>query len=102
MSGEAKLGYAPPAKGLGAILPYARFAYIELALLNKPHCIYMVYYPHVVGLAYASSISSSPMSPETIANRIVNLLVWTVLMRSAICAWNDNINQHYDRQTARC
>ncbi|KAK8054755.1 UbiA prenyltransferase [Apiospora phragmitis] len=58
--------------------------------------------PHLVGLIYASSVLDKPVPLEVLGNRVAILMVWTFFWRSAGCAWNDNIDQDFDRKTARC
>ncbi|PYH92916.1 UbiA prenyltransferase [Aspergillus ellipticus CBS 707.79] len=95
-------GYTPPQSGPLTLLPPSWIPYIELIRLDKPHGIYMMYYPHVLGVLYSSTLTPTPLSPTTTLTLLARLLLWTILLRSTSCAWNDNIDQDYDRKTARC
>jgi 4-hydroxybenzoate polyprenyltransferase len=94
--------YALPTKGLLSNLPASWVPYAELIRLEKPHGIYMIYFPHFVGLIYAASISPAPVPFSTLMKNAGVFLAWTFWLRGAGCAWNDNIDQEYDRRTARC
>ncbi|KAK6836152.1 4-hydroxybenzoate polyprenyl transferase [Apiospora arundinis] len=94
--------YVPPTTGILSALPSSWVPYAELIRLHQPHGIYMIAFPHLVGLMYASAVLEKPVPPPVLANRIAILMVWTFFWRSAGCAWNDNIDQDFDRQTARC
>ncbi|KAM0450930.1 hypothetical protein ACHAO4_006322 [Trichoderma viride] len=94
--------YSPPTKGLLSYLPASWVPYAELIRLDKPHGIYMILYPYILGTLYAAKIASAPLPLPLVINRIIQLTIWTFFLRSAGCAWNDNIDQDYDRQTARC
>lgn len=94
--------YVAPSRGVLSTLPSSWVPYAELIRLHQPHGIYMIAFPHLVGLMYASSVLDEPVPLSMFANRAAVLLVWTFFWRSAGCAWNDNIDQDFDRKTARC
>ncbi|KAK6215650.1 hypothetical protein QIS74_08669 [Colletotrichum tabaci] len=96
--------YKPPTKGFLSILPASWVPYAELTRIHQPHGIYMIYFPHLVGLAYAASVQPADlaMPPSELAYRAAVMLGWTVFWRSGVCVWNDNIDQDFDRKTARC
>ncbi|ETS03175.1 hypothetical protein M419DRAFT_66126, partial [Trichoderma reesei RUT C-30] len=94
--------YTPPTKGILSCLPSSWVPYAELIRLDKPHGIYMTIYPYALGLLYASQLTSESLPPNVVLSRFLNLAIWTFLIRSAGCAWNDNVDQDFDRQTARC
>ncbi|WYZ36361.1 hypothetical protein EsH8_XIII_000013 [Colletotrichum jinshuiense] len=96
------VGYVPPTRGLLSTLPASWVPYGELIRLHQPHGIYIVGFPHVVGLVYAASLLETPMPPAALWERAAVLLNWVFFSRSAGCAWNDIIDQDLDRQTARC
>lgn len=92
----------PPTKGILSKLPSPWVPYAELIRLTQPHGIYMICFPHVVGLIFGSSLQDPPVPLPVLAQRAGILLIWTFFWRSAGCAWNDNIDQEFDRKTARC
>ncbi|KAF7554692.1 hypothetical protein G7Z17_g2693 [Cylindrodendrum hubeiense] len=99
-----KLGadYAPPTQGILSKLPASWVPYAELIRLNQPHGLYMIYFPHIVGLMYACSARPTAVPGSMLAHRLVLFAVWTFLMRGAGCAWNDIVDQDFDRKTERC
>lgn len=94
--------YVPPATGILSTLPSSWVPYAELIRLHQPHGIYLVAFPHLIGLMYASSVLAEPVPLSALGRRVAVLMVWTFFMRSAGCAWNDTIDQNFDRKTARC
>ncbi|UKZ74618.1 hypothetical protein TrVFT333_002288 [Trichoderma virens FT-333] len=94
--------YSPPTKGFLSYVPSSWVPYVELTRFEKPHGIYMILYPYIMGLLYAARIAPAPISLSFFISRAITLTIWTVFLRSAGCAWNDNVDQDYDRKTARC
>ncbi|KXX82806.1 4-hydroxybenzoate polyprenyltransferase, mitochondrial [Madurella mycetomatis] len=95
--------YTPPTTGILSLLPVSWVPFAELIRLHQPHGLYMTYYPNILGLLYASAVSpSGPIPLSTLSQRAALLAAWTFLLRSAGCAWNDVVDQDYDRRTARC
>ncbi|PYH99808.1 hypothetical protein BO71DRAFT_138784 [Aspergillus ellipticus CBS 707.79] len=94
--------YRPPCGGLFSILPSSWVPYAELIRINKPHGIFLVWFPHIVGLAYASAIGPAPAPVNTLFTRALRLMLWSALCRSAGCVWNDYVDQEFDRKTERC
>ncbi|RAK96955.1 4-hydroxybenzoate octaprenyltransferase [Aspergillus ibericus CBS 121593] len=92
----------PPQGGLLSILPSSWVPYAELIRIDKPHGIFLVWVPHIVGLAYASAIGPSPAPLRTLYTQALRLMLWAGLCRSAGCVWNDIVDQDFDRKTARC
>ncbi|KAH7118686.1 UbiA prenyltransferase family-domain-containing protein [Dactylonectria estremocensis] len=102
-SKTAKSGhYTPPTKGILSKLPASWVPYAELVRLEQPHGIYMIYFPHIVGLMYACSARPSAVPASMLAHRLVVFAIWTFFMRGAGCAWNDITDQDFDRKTERC
>ncbi|KAG9258405.1 UbiA prenyltransferase family-domain-containing protein [Emericellopsis atlantica] len=93
-------GYQVPTKGILSKLPASWVPYAELIRLEQPHGNYMIYFPHIVGLMYATAIRPTPVS--VLVHRAGIFAIWTFFMRGAGCAWNDNVDQEFDRKTARC
>lgn len=92
--------YTPPTKGILSKLPASWVPYAQLIRLEQPHGNYMIFFPHIVGLMYASAIRPTELS--VLGHRAAIFAVWTFLMRGAGCAWNDNVDQDFDRKTERC
>ncbi|GAB1313203.1 hypothetical protein MFIFM68171_03413 [Madurella fahalii] len=100
---EPQPTYTPPTTGILSLLPTSWVPFAELIRLHQPHGLYMTYFPNILGLLYASSVSpSGPLPFSTLSQRAGVLVAWTFLLRSAVCAWNDVVDQDYDRKTARC
>jgi 4-hydroxybenzoate polyprenyltransferase len=76
--------------------------FAELIRLEQPHGNYMCYFPHAVGLLYASAVQSTPVPLSTLGHRACIFAIWTFFLRGAGCAWNDIVDQDLDRKTARC
>ncbi|KAK7419764.1 hypothetical protein QQX98_003136 [Neonectria punicea] len=94
--------YTPPTKGILSKLPASWVPYAELIRLEQPHGIYMIFFPHVVGLMYACSARPSAVPASMLGQRLFIFAVWTFFMRGAGCAWNDITDQEFDRKTERC
>ncbi|TLD33419.1 hypothetical protein PspLS_00309 [Pyricularia sp. CBS 133598] len=101
-AGPANVSYSAPTRGLLSTLPASWVPYAELIRLHQPHGIYIVGFPHVVGLMYAASVLETPLPPAALWERAAVLSNWVLFARSAGCAWNDIVDQDLDRQTARC
>ncbi|CAN8103578.1 unnamed protein product [Discula destructiva] len=102
---NAKGDYKAPTKGVLSILPASWVPYAELIRFSQPHGIYMIYFPYIVGLMYAGSakdLAAAALPPSVLLNRLAVLGVWTFFLRSAGCAWNDIVDQDFDRKTERC
>jgi 4-hydroxybenzoate polyprenyltransferase len=85
-----------------AWLPQTCVPYAELTRIDQPHGILVAFFTHMLGLSYAVAMKDAPHQLPQFARTTGRLLCWTVLCRSAGCAWNDVVDQDYDRQTARC
>lgn len=101
LAGEA-VPYTAPTKGILSKVPASWVPYGELIRIHQPHGIYLSYFPHLAGLMYASAVRDVVVAPPTLGRCAVVLLIWTVFWRSTGCAWNDNIDQEFDRKTTRC
>ncbi|KAK4200399.1 mitochondrial 4-hydroxybenzoate polyprenyltransferase [Triangularia verruculosa] len=95
--------YTPPTSFPLSLIPSSWIPFAELIRLHQPHGLYMTYFPNLLGLLYASCAHpSGPIPPLNLAHSAASLLLWTFLFRSVGCAWNDIIDQDYDRKTTRC
>ncbi|KFA70128.1 hypothetical protein S40285_06629 [Stachybotrys chlorohalonatus IBT 40285] len=89
-------------RGLLRLVPKAWVPYGELMRLELPHGLYLCYFPLFVGILHGSVISPVPVKPSEIAYQATLYLGWNFFLRGAGCAWNDNVDQEFDRQTGRC
>ncbi|MCJ1466616.1 Para-hydroxybenzoate--polyprenyltransferase, mitochondrial precursor (PHB:polyprenyltransferase) [Pseudocyphellaria aurata] len=94
--------YLPPTKGFLSILPAACAPYAQLMRLEKPGGFYAFYFPCVLGLLYAACIANDIVPPTQLLRESGFFLLGAIILRGAACTWNDNIDQDFDRQVARC
>jgi 4-hydroxybenzoate polyprenyltransferase len=71
--------------------------------LDRPAGFTGYFMPSILGLVYTASLAG----PEAVS--ATQLCAWSgfylitnIFIRGAACTWNDNIDQDYDRQVARC
>ncbi|KAI5367917.1 Putative UbiA prenyltransferase family [Septoria linicola] len=98
----SKPSYTAPSGGIFTILPASIVPYAELMRLDRPSGYYAFYWHYAIGIAFAGSIAPVPPTVSQMASLAVYLALWVVIYRGAVCAWNDNIDQDFDRQVARC
>ena len=91
-----------PSSGFFAHLPPSWVPYAQLMRLDRPGGFYAFYFPYLIGLSFAACISHDTLEPLLLLDRAALFLVGCVILRGAACTWNDNIDQDYDRQVARC
>ena len=84
------------------LIPPAWLPYAQLMRLDRPWGVLAFYVPYLAGLCMASCMSPTTISPSVLAKSSIMLLGWSVLNRGWQCAWNDNVDQEFDRQVARC
>lgn len=94
--------YSDPKSGLLSKLPASWVPYGQLMRLDRPAGFYAFYFPYVTGTLFAACISSEVPDPAVIAGLLALLLPFNILLRGAACAWNDNVDQEFDRQVERC
>ena len=98
--------YVPPQHGLLAHIPTPWVPYAELMRLDRPAGLYAFYFPYLTGLSYSACVAQTRSPPPPPPSQLLWLsllfLGGSVLLRGAACAWNDNIDQDFDRQVARC
>ncbi|MCJ1374868.1 Para-hydroxybenzoate--polyprenyltransferase, mitochondrial precursor (PHB:polyprenyltransferase) [Loxospora ochrophaea] len=87
------------AKGILSILPTSWVPFAELIRLEKPAGYTYMYVPAAVGTLLAAILS--PTSPGQLITVNVVFFLATVVVRSLACAWNDILDQDYDRKVAR-
>lgn len=94
--------YADPTKGFVSCLPRSWIPYAQLMRLERPAGLYAFYFPYLIGLMYAACIAPEPPSPLHLLHIAAVLLPGNMILRGAACAWNDNVDQKFDRRVARC
>lgn len=87
--------------GFLSVLPSTWTPYAQLMRLDRPAGFYAFYVPYLIGLGYGACLSQSVPSPGYLLSRSSLFLVYCVILRGAACAWNDNVDQEFDRQVAR-
>lgn len=101
--GEVK-GYKKPSHGLFPIMPDSWIPYAELMRLDRISGFWAFYWHYLIGLGFAINIP--PFSTDIDAKSIVLLMgylaLWSTIIRGIACTWNDNLDQDFDRQVARC
>ncbi len=70
--------------------------------LDRPAGFYAFYVPYLIGIAYAACIAPTTPEPLTIFGLAVLLIPFNIVLRGAACAWNDNVDQEFDRRVERC
>ena len=91
----------PKSAGSLSFLPLPWIPYIELMRLDKPAGFYAFYIPYLVGLGYGTCLAYPVPSPIHLLSLSGLFLVYCIILRGAACAWNDNVDQGFDRQVAR-
>ena len=94
--------YTPPKRGVLSVLPSALVPYGELMRIDRPAGFYAFYIPYLIGLGYAASIADPAPSPSHLAFLAGLFALGCVILRGAACAWNDNVDQDFDRKVERC
>ena len=87
--------------GFLSLLPPTWTPYAQLMRLDRPAGFYAFYIPYLIGLGYGACLAQSVPSPSYLLSLCGLFLVYCVLLRGAACAWNDNVDQKFDRQVAR-
>ncbi|KAI1112710.1 UbiA prenyltransferase family [Nemania sp. NC0429] len=97
-------GYKRPSHGLFRFIPDAWVPYAELMRLDRQSGFWAFYWHYLIGLGFAINIApfSSDMDLPTLAILAGYLGLWTTVFRGITCTWNDNLDQDFDRQVARC
>lgn len=93
--------YHPPRGGIFTIIPTCCVPYAELMRLDRPAGYYAFYWHYIIGLSFAASIAVPPPKASTLALLAAYLALWVLVLRGAVCTWNDNLDQSFDRRVAR-
>lgn len=75
--------------------------YGELMRLHRMLGFYLNTSPYIVGVAFAVSISSTPIPASVVCYRTVYLCIWSFFLRCAGCVWNDIVDSDLDRKVLR-
>ena len=94
--------YVPPQKGFLSALPSSWVPYAELMRLGKLAGLSAFYFPYIIGICYAACIADEAPPLEHMVFLCGLFLVGSVILRGAACAWNDNMDQDFDRKVTRC
>jgi len=96
--------YKRPKHGIFNILPDAWVPYAELMRLDRQAGFWAFYWHYLIGLGFAVNVEpfSSNIDIKTLAFLAAYLYIWTTVFRGITCTWNDNLDQDFDRQVARC
>ena len=93
--------YKPPRGGIFTILPTSWVPYAELMRLDRPAGYYAFYWHYIIGLSFAACIAVPPPTLTNLAILAAYLGFWVLILRGAVCTWNDNLDQSFDRKVAR-
>lgn len=93
--------YQPPRGGIFTFIPTSWVPFAELMRLDRPAGYYAFYWHYVIGLSFAASIAVPPPTPSTLAMLATYLAFWVLILRGAVCTWNDNLDQSFDRRVTR-
>jgi 4-hydroxybenzoate polyprenyltransferase len=103
--GEAKdIGYKRPNHGIFRFIPDAWVPYAELMRLDRLAGFWAYYWHYLIGIGFAINIPpfSQDLDLQGLVKLAAHLGLWTTVFRGITCTWNDNIDQDFDRQVARC
>ncbi|KAI9680454.1 MAG: hypothetical protein M1822_007212 [Bathelium mastoideum] len=97
-------GYSKPTQGLFRFIPDAWVPYAELMRLDRPSGFWAFYWHYLIGLGFAINVQpfSSNLDLVSVGLLAAYLGLWTTVFRGITCTWNDNLDQDFDRQVARC
>ena len=97
-------GYSKPSHGLFRFIPEAWVPYAELMRLDRQSGFWAFYWHYLIGLGFAINIPpfSSSLDLPALVLLATYMGLWTTVFRGITCTWNDNLDQDFDRQVARC
>lgn len=93
--------YSSPVYGILSKLPSSWVPYGELMRIDRPGGLYAFYFPYIFSTLYAACIAPNRPELQSVVCLIGLLLPFNILLRGAACAWNDNVDQSFDRQVER-
>lgn len=91
-----------PSGLLASMLPASILPYAQLMRLDRPAGLYAFYVPYLQGLAFTACVAKDVVEPAQLARDAATYLLWCVILRGYSCTWNDNMDQDFDRNVARC
>jgi len=105
--GAAKGGvvnYSRPYHGVFRFIPDVLVPYAELMRIDRQAGFWAYYWHYLIGIGFAINIQpfSSEMDVKSITVLALYLAIWVTIFRGITCTWNDNLDQDFDRQVARC
>ncbi|KAL2042602.1 hypothetical protein N7G274_004361 [Stereocaulon virgatum] len=89
-------------QGIICNLPAPWIPYAELMRLDRPAGFYAFYIPYLIGLSYGACLADPIPSPTRLSTLGGIFFIGCIILRGAACAWNDNVDQEFDRKVARC
>lgn len=97
-------GYSKPSHGLFRFIPDAWVPYAELMRLDRQSGFWAFYWHYLIGIGFAINIHpfSSDIDLPSLVVLAAYLGLWATVFRGITCTWNDNLDQDFDRQVARC
>lgn len=97
-------GYTKPSHGVFRLLPDTWVPYAELMRLDHQAGFWAFYWHYLIGLGFAVNVPpfSGDMDLAGLLLLAGHLWLWTTVFRGITCTWNDNLDQDFDRQVARC
>ncbi|KAK2011567.1 4-hydroxybenzoate polyprenyl transferase [Colletotrichum eremochloae] len=97
-------GYSKPSHGLFRFIPDAWVPYAELMRLDRQSGFWAFYWHYLIGLGFAINIPpfSHDIDLKSLGLLAAHMWLWTTVFRGITCTWNDNLDQDFDRQVARC
>ncbi|KAI1497638.1 UbiA prenyltransferase family [Biscogniauxia marginata] len=101
---NAVKGYSRPSHGLFRFMPDAWVPYAELMRLDRQSGFWAFYWHYLIGLGFAINIPpfSNDVDLKSLVLLAAYLGLWATVFRGITCTWNDNLDQDFDRQVARC
>ncbi|KAK2030008.1 4-hydroxybenzoate polyprenyl transferase [Colletotrichum zoysiae] len=96
--------YNKPTHGIFRFIPDAWVPYAELMRIDRQAGFWAFYWHYLIGLGFAVNIPpfSRDIDLKTLGFIAAYLGLWTTIFRGITCTWNDNLDQDFDRQVARC
>ena len=97
-------GYRKPSHGIFRFIPDAWVPYAELMRLDRLSGFWAFYWHYLIGFGFAINIPpfSSDIDLKALVLLAAYMGLWTTVFRGITCTWNDNQDQDFDRQVARC
>lgn len=100
----AEKTYTRPTHGIFRFIPDAWVPYAELMRLDRQSGFWVCYWHYLIGLGFAINIHpfSGDIDLKVLLFDAAHLALWATIFRGMACTWNDNLDQDFDRQVARC